>query len=77
MRIRRRGRDSAFAQLREERRRTRAIGECPQGSQSILGPERQHRAERVGINTHTAKLVQQDFERSLVCQPRLFFLEVQ
>lgn len=58
--------NTSFAELREERGRTSAVGKRAQGAQGIFGTKSEHGTEGVGIDTNSTKLAQQYFERPLV-----------
>ena len=61
--------DALRAQLREKRRRTGIVRQRLESPKRVFRPQRQHGAERVGIDSDTAKLAQEMLERVSVGQP--------
>ena len=61
-------RDAIAPQLRKKRGGAGVVGQRFQRTQRILGPQRQHRTERIRVHANSAKLLQKYFERLVVSQ---------
>jgi len=51
-------RDAVLPQLRQKRRRPSGVRKGSQRSKGVLGAQREHSTERVGINANPAELAQ-------------------
>jgi hypothetical protein len=65
----RRRRDAVFAKLSEKGGRARPIRKGAQRVKRVLGTEREHSAECVGVDTNPTEFVQQSLKSLLVRQP--------